>query len=102
MSEEQKKPAKRDIKESDLKVIAWAGYIVMGVLALVIALQDPSVLRAAVAENEAHRAALDACSQKAKEDLHARMQEGEFTLYGSFIRMPGVQLKCLSVEAPAQ
>lgn len=102
MSDQSNQPAKkqRDIKESDLKPIAWAAYILMGVLALVIALQDPTVLRAAVAKSDAHRDALDLCAKQAKEKLHERMQEGEFTLYGSFIRTPGVQLRCLSTPEP--
>ncbi|MCT4656286.1 MAG: hypothetical protein N4A65_10785 [Cohaesibacter sp.] len=91
---ENKKP-KRELKEGDLKPIAWAAYILMGVLSIVIALQDPGILRAAYAKSDAHRAAMDQCSREAKEKLHTRMEEGEFTVYGSFIRMPGAQLRCL-------
>ncbi|MCV6546851.1 MAG: hypothetical protein OIF56_06135 [Cohaesibacter sp.] len=93
------KGKKRDLQEKDLKPIAWAAYIIMGILALVISLQDPSILRAAFAKSEAHRAQMDQCSVEAKEKIHARMQEGEFTLYGSFIRMPGVQLRCLTTAS---
>ncbi|SNZ07264.1 hypothetical protein [Cohaesibacter gelatinilyticus] len=89
------KPKSREIQEKDLKPLAWAAYIVMGVLALVISLQDPSILRAAYAKSDAHRAAMDRCSVEAKQKIHTRMEEGEFTVYGSFIRMPGVQLRCL-------
>lgn len=105
MSDNQKKLADNKAKEDEqakkleggIRVVAWSAYIFMGVLALVIALQDPVLLRAYYAENEDHREKLDACALKAREAIHERMQAGEFTLYGSFIRTPGAQLRCLSI-----
>jgi len=83
--------------EGGIRVVAWSAYIFMAVLAIVIALQDPVILRAFYAEDDAHRAKLDACSLEARQTIQERMQAGEFTLYGSFIRTPGAQLRCLSI-----
>ena len=91
---------KKNKVESNVRIIAWTAYILMGVAAVVIALQDPVILRAFYAEDDAHRAAMDECSKNAREAIHERMLEGEFTLYGSFIRTPGAQLKCLNVSQP--
>lgn len=106
MSGNQKQPvddkAKEDAQakklEGGIRVVAWSAYIFMAVLAIVIALQDPVILRAFYAENDAHREKLDTCSRDAREGIHERMKAGEFTLYGSFIRTPGAQLRCLAIE----
>lgn len=98
MSDQYMKPSQPQPKKGDKKVLILAGVTVAVVLVIVSFLQDPAFLRSAMAENEAHYAAMQACAEQAHEDIGDRMAAGEFTRYGAFIRMPGAQLRCLRIH----